>query len=764
MALDHDFYLTSGATSLGFNKKITPEFPEERATAQFRKEQFDSTPTVGDQSLSGWWTRGQLSFHRGAGLRYYDGGQDAIEGFDTAEGINPFTPGELTLGGLFSSTALAFTDAAPAASASGGVYGITAAGLRLVQDGTTTSIATSTGGIPTSVTVGSDIAYVTNGDKIETLLAGGLTRTNHITNPSFETGTAGWSATGSSLNVSSQGYRGSWSLQGFRDPDTGVNDFAITASGLTIGVTYVFAARVFRTEATVWDLLADSTVLDSTPASLTLGVGWEELRGTFTATGTSHALKVRVNSPLGGSVDSPNGLIDAAMVVESPHGAYFDGSTAGASWAGTAHASKSTIVTSASGPTVALITNSAASWSKIHWAKGRLFCVDADGRWYALPAATATVDATDAFWSSGYTSGTWSVADGPGPVYLARGRDIYAVTLDTDGLVPALSAPTTAATLPAGESVAAMSYYLGYLIVATNRGVRMAAIQNDLPYFGPLVIEGDFSACRVMGVYDKRLYVAGRPEDRDGATWLCALDLSLPNDDLTVAWTPLVELDAASPAHCGAVVDGAGRVYGFASAVWSESLPMLSAAGSLTTAFLRFGTLEDKAFRSVLVRTDGEGEVAVTLIEADGTETSLGTVAAPSTAELPITADPQERVALRFDLTPATSGVSGPTLLGYQLKALPVPKRQRMKRVPLALFDRESNRNGQQMGNDGSAWTRLQALEALEESNAVVDFEDKETGETGSAYIESVEMRRTAPTSRHSDGFGGTVWVTLRVI
>lgn len=95
MALNHDFYLTSGATSLGFNKKITEQMPEERATAQFRKEQFDSTPTVGDQSLTGWWTRGQLSFHGGAGTKFYEIGEssDLLNTYGYGEGVVASTSG-----------------------------------------------------------------------------------------------------------------------------------------------------------------------------------------------------------------------------------------------------------------------------------------------------------------------------------------------------------------------------------------------------------------------------------------------------------------------------------------------------------------------------------------------------------------------------------------------------------------------------------------------------------------------------------------------
>lgn len=46
--------------------------PYERATAPFRKQQFDSQRDPGEQSLSTWWIRSQSSFHAGEGVDFYD--------------------------------------------------------------------------------------------------------------------------------------------------------------------------------------------------------------------------------------------------------------------------------------------------------------------------------------------------------------------------------------------------------------------------------------------------------------------------------------------------------------------------------------------------------------------------------------------------------------------------------------------------------------------------------------------------------------------
>ena len=55
-----------------FLAAITDQRPYERATAPFRKQQFDSQRDPGEQSLTGWWLRSQSSFHAGEGIDFYD--------------------------------------------------------------------------------------------------------------------------------------------------------------------------------------------------------------------------------------------------------------------------------------------------------------------------------------------------------------------------------------------------------------------------------------------------------------------------------------------------------------------------------------------------------------------------------------------------------------------------------------------------------------------------------------------------------------------
>lgn len=79
--------------------------PYQRATAPFRKQQFDSQRDPGEQSLTGWWLRSQSSFHAGAGIEFFDPFANpysttlATNSYRVRDsyGVNLWEPGQVTL-------------------------------------------------------------------------------------------------------------------------------------------------------------------------------------------------------------------------------------------------------------------------------------------------------------------------------------------------------------------------------------------------------------------------------------------------------------------------------------------------------------------------------------------------------------------------------------------------------------------------------------------------------------------------------------------
>jgi hypothetical protein len=73
--------------------------PYVRQTAEARKDQFDTSPEPGEQSLSQWWVRSQDSWHRGAGIKFYEPGtvESTRNRFRRSVGVDVWTEGEISL-------------------------------------------------------------------------------------------------------------------------------------------------------------------------------------------------------------------------------------------------------------------------------------------------------------------------------------------------------------------------------------------------------------------------------------------------------------------------------------------------------------------------------------------------------------------------------------------------------------------------------------------------------------------------------------------
>lgn len=106
-----DFFYDWAIAGLPFLDARSPQQPFERYTSPIRKQQFDTTQEVGEQSLEGWWLRSQSTFHGGAGMKYLDsvinGGigryldqsTGALDGrrFYISAGVDVWTPGIVQL-------------------------------------------------------------------------------------------------------------------------------------------------------------------------------------------------------------------------------------------------------------------------------------------------------------------------------------------------------------------------------------------------------------------------------------------------------------------------------------------------------------------------------------------------------------------------------------------------------------------------------------------------------------------------------------------
>ena len=105
----------------------------------------------------------------------------------------------------------------------------------------------------------------------------------------------------------------------------------------------------------------------------------------------------------------------------------------------------------------------------------------------ALPTPLYTHPNTDHTWSAVASSGAAIYVSGWNGVL----SSIVKFTLNTSGVMPTLTSAITAAELPAGELVYSMYYYLGILMIGTNKGVRAGAVSDSdgSITYGPLIVE-----------------------------------------------------------------------------------------------------------------------------------------------------------------------------------------------------------------------------------------------------------------------------------
>jgi len=411
---------------------------------------------------------------------------------------------------------------------------------------------------------------------------------------------------------------------------------------------------------------------------------------------------------------------------------------------------------------------------KLAWVKQRLVpavtnsiyeLTGATGSPLSLPTPVYTHPNTSWVWTSISESGGAIYASG----YAGGNSAIYKFTLSSNGSMPVLTSGVIAAQLPIGEFVNKIEYYLGYLMIGTNKGVRAANVsdQDGSINYGPLIIEISVGV-EDFAFRDTYVWLTG---SIGGYAGLYRIDLDNEIDTLRFAYATDAYLDGVT-GH-GSSVDFIGNSSQIAfttsgsNGIAVQSSTVHASSGYLQIGKIRYDTLEDKVFKIIKARVNNaDGAFNIKSIDSDGNEYSIGNFdAGDFTPEVNVTypVNAQEYMAFKFTLSrSATDSTKGPKFFGYQLKALPAVARKRIIQYPIALFDNEKDKNGVQIGYDGSAYERLSTLEAIESAGDSVRVDDFRTGESYIGIIEEINFVNRTPTGKRFTGFGGVLLVTIR--
>jgi hypothetical protein len=369
----------------------------------------------------------------------------------------------------------------------------------------------------------------------------------------------------------------------------------------------------------------------------------------------------------------------------------------------------------------------------------------------------------------------WTAIAESGPAIYAAGyagnqSAIFKVTVKDDAT---LNAATVTAELPIGETVSALFSYLGYVMIGTNKGARAAVVNDDTGdlSYGPLIFEAP-NGVKGFAASDRFIWCAS---GANGNTGLIRIDLSEQVTPLRFAFAPDLEYAATEVVTQVAFLGTRPTFLADNSAIYVESTDERT-SGFIQTGYIRYGTLEPKNFKRVRARGDySNGGLLIAPVGEDGTiyETAIYNQQL-GTPEINIINPPgsQEYIAFRFTLsryedptdTESTLDAVGPTFKGYQVRSLPATPRQRLVQLPLYCYDLETDRYNVQVGYDGRAWERVQALENLESSGDELIFQDFTIGEQATAIVESVSFQRATPPSGGFSGFGGYLTVLIREV
>ena len=715
-------------TALGgmpFIYAINDARPYIRQTAPFRKEQFDNQTEPGEQSLTGWWIRSQQSFHGGDGITFYDPANTTSNSpdhyrFADSRGIDVWTQGEVTLLNDVTNThpttgAVVGTDHQHVNQHARSIQWSGVDGILLHDEFDVDKIYQA---ITISIT---NKALTTNVATLTTSVAHGLSVGMTITitdvdatfNGTYRITTVPTTTTFTYAKVASNVTSTAVSPVG-----TGVTDSVIHFIDYTSGTD----RKVFA--------ICDDGVNAYWITNKTAG-GAQRL--------TMFKKPLTGDSTTGSSNPSATG--DVTQMFQSGDEEIF--------------------------------------YAAMEFIKDRIvLCVN--NKVYEFPVNTDAIGDGTLVYTNQNTNYHYTSIAASGPaIYTAGHSGIYSTiqkyTLSTAGVMPTLTSAVVAAELPAGEIVEKLYYYLGYMCIGTNKGIRVATVsdQDGSINYGPLILETS------QPVYD----FAGRDRFVWAATGVGELDGGLTRIDLGLEISPLrfayandvyVSQTAEHYTTACAFIGTTNRI-AFATAyevtdgaIYLESTNLYP-SGYLTTGYIRYNTLEPKNFKRLVARGDFEfGSMTLETVTADGTEYDVVAYDASVPPIEVTTSNPQEAqeyLAYKFILyRDGTDATKGPIMEGYQAKATIATPRQRVMRFPVYCYDVETDRYNVQVGYEGRAFDRIAQLESIEENGDVVTWQDLTTGESRQAVIEQISFTRLTPPDRGFTGYGGVIDITIRTV
>ena len=420
------------------------------------------------------------------------------------------------------------------------------------------------------------------------------------------------------------------------------------------------------------------------------------------------------------------------------------------------------IYTTNTSATSASSYNTGHNWGTLGYVKGRLMAAGSgstDG--HKLWNITASGNNPTILYTHPNTAFRYvGFAAGQNHIYAAgyAGKTslIYRTTIKADGT--SLDIPTQAGELPVGEVVSTIYGYLGYIVIGTNFGIRLATsdTNGDL-IIGPVLETTTNVKCAVG---DGRFVWYGWTNFDATSTGLGRIDLSQFNTVNEPAYASDLMADVQGAVN--AVVNwGDYRLFSISGqGIYREHATDLASTGYVETGSWRWGIPDPKFATFVDFRTlPLTGSLTFALSLDNGGYESLATFDTQGTTEKTLDGSDTSFGEAAFKITFARSSTDstvGPTLTRWQVRAFPAPKRSELFSVPILLHEK-LNRSNREYYYD--VVNELAFLRGLISDTRITTYQEGE--ETFRVIVENVEW---IPVDSHVKNwiFDGTAVITLR--
>jgi hypothetical protein len=351
------------------------------------------------------------------------------------------------------------------------------------------------------------------------------------------------------------------------------------------------------------------------------------------------------------------------------------------------------------------------------------------------------------------------VATGQNAVYAAgyAGQKslIYKITIKADGT---LDAGVVALELPTGEIVSAISGYLGFVLIGTNKGVRFASTDSNSNLVAGQIIPTTSSVTKFTSEGRYSYFTWANYDGISGG--LGRLDLGTLTTNNTPAYA--TDLMYSSTANIDGLITFDSKRCFWVSGVGivAEDVNNLVTSGEIVTGTYRWGIPDRKFVAKFDTRTTPlVGTVTPSISLDSGAYLALPSHENADTTEHVATGPQTKFIEAKFKLA-LTRGTAteGPTLTRWMARAYASPARSQVFRVPLLIHHHLRVKDVEYYFD---VETELNYLRDLVNNPRVINYQ--ENNESYSVIVEDMQFNIVDALESNWD-LEGTCIVTMRSV